>query len=303
MSGSHKPRRGWRHRVCAPHPCNTVADGVKVPADQPREVRIGSGDGGENLAPTRCRFDIADPYLQMPLAVLTAPDESRIQGDHDRRRRRSRPGRGTIPQRLAGSQSMAAQGLRVGAGVDRKHLLQHVSGGPIAHQGGEMRLKLIQLRCRLAMRWPADASLEPATRGTAISRKPHRDLAEQRRYATFPVVLHTAIAAIAPAIPPANRVLPGLRGDDLLLHVGQQQLRFGQGQTQIGNIAEIIGPDDLHDVRALPLTLSPGFHQPHNPRHAPTPGQKQQTRKYPSMPYTPNLEAVPLMPLQSAKLG
>jgi hypothetical protein len=24
MSGSHKPRRGWRHRVCTPHPCNTV---------------------------------------------------------------------------------------------------------------------------------------------------------------------------------------------------------------------------------------------------------------------------------------
>ena len=24
MSGSHKPRQDWRHRVCAPHPCNTV---------------------------------------------------------------------------------------------------------------------------------------------------------------------------------------------------------------------------------------------------------------------------------------
>jgi hypothetical protein len=24
MSGSHKPRRSWRHRVCMPHPCNTV---------------------------------------------------------------------------------------------------------------------------------------------------------------------------------------------------------------------------------------------------------------------------------------
>jgi predicted nucleic acid-binding protein len=25
MSGSHKPRRSWRHCVCGPHPCNTVA--------------------------------------------------------------------------------------------------------------------------------------------------------------------------------------------------------------------------------------------------------------------------------------
>jgi hypothetical protein len=25
MFGSHKLRRSWRHRVCVPHPCNTVA--------------------------------------------------------------------------------------------------------------------------------------------------------------------------------------------------------------------------------------------------------------------------------------
>jgi hypothetical protein len=31
----------------------------------------------------------------------------------------------------------------------------------------------------------------------------------------------------------------------------------------------------------MSLALSPGFHQPHNPRHAPTPGQKQHTQKYP----------------------
>jgi hypothetical protein len=28
MSGSHKPRQSWRHRVCTPHPCNTV---LRVP--------------------------------------------------------------------------------------------------------------------------------------------------------------------------------------------------------------------------------------------------------------------------------
>jgi choline dehydrogenase len=32
MSGLHKPRRSWRHRVCVPHPCNTVA-GEAVPGE------------------------------------------------------------------------------------------------------------------------------------------------------------------------------------------------------------------------------------------------------------------------------
>ena len=50
---------------------------------------------------------------------------------------------------------------------------------------------------------------------------------------------------------------PGLRGKDLLLNARLQQLRFGQGQTQIGDIFEIFWPDDLHDIRASRLTLSP----------------------------------------------
>ena len=61
---------------------------------------------------------------------------------------------------------------------------------------------------------------------------------------------------------------PGLRGRDLLLNARLQQLRFGQGQTQIGDIFEIIWPDDLHDIRASRLTLYPRFHQPHTNRNA-----------------------------------
>jgi hypothetical protein len=30
----------------------------------------------------------------------------------------------------------------------------------------------------------------------------------------------------------------------------------------MGNIADIVGLVDLHDVRALPVGLSTGFHQP-----------------------------------------
>ena len=33
------------------------------------------------------------------------------------------------------------------SGINRKHLLQHISGHPVRHQSGEMRLKLVQFRC------------------------------------------------------------------------------------------------------------------------------------------------------------
>jgi len=37
--------------------------------------------------------------------------------------------------------------------VEREHLLQQISSRPVGHQGAEMRLKPVQLRCRPAMRW------------------------------------------------------------------------------------------------------------------------------------------------------
>ena len=100
------------------------------------------------------------------------------------------------------------------------------------------------------MRWPANASFNPAARGAAKPRKPHRDLAKQRRHRMVPVVLHLANPATARAIRPPNRVLLGLHGDDLSLNTCQQPLRLGQGQTQTGDVAEIAGPVDLQDVRA-----------------------------------------------------
>ena len=68
------------------------ADSVEGPADQHFDVRVRSGDGAENLAATRLRFDIANPYLQVTFCVLATPDEGGIQSDRDRRRRRFRPG-------------------------------------------------------------------------------------------------------------------------------------------------------------------------------------------------------------------
>ena len=102
-----------------------------------------------------------------------------------------------------------------------------------------------------------------------------------------------ASLAAARAGRPPSSVVPGLPGDDRLLEACQQQLGIGQGQTQIGDIAEIGGPDDLHDIRTLSLTFSAGIHHPHNPGHASTPGHRPDV-KIPLGAYTPNSAAVPI---------
>ena len=127
------------------------ADGVETPADQYLDIRIGFRDGTENLSCNGFRSDVVNPDLQVTLPVLTAPDEGGIQGDRDRRRRCFRPDRGTIRDRFANPQGMAAQRLRVRSGVDRKHLLQQVSGNPVGHQGRELSPEPVQFRCRSTM--------------------------------------------------------------------------------------------------------------------------------------------------------
>src|SRR5271163_452877 len=127
------------------------ADGVEAPADQYLDVRIGFRDGTENLSCTGFSFDVANPQLQMTLPILTTPDEGGIQGDRDRRRSCFRPDRGTIRESFANPQGMAAQRLRVRSTVDRKHLLQSLSGNPVGHQGREVSPEPVQFRCRSTM--------------------------------------------------------------------------------------------------------------------------------------------------------
>jgi hypothetical protein len=52
-----------------------------------------------------------------------------------------------------------------------------------------------------------------------------------------------------------------LRGNDLLLNLRQQQLRFGQRQTQIVDLTKTVRPADLHHVETLGLTVNPGSNQ------------------------------------------
>ncbi len=68
-------------------------DSVKVAADQLPNVRASFCDGAEHLPARRRRFAIADPHLQMPLAVCAAADERRVQGHlaHHGREMRLKP--------------------------------------------------------------------------------------------------------------------------------------------------------------------------------------------------------------------
>ena len=60
---------------------------------------------------------------------------------------------------------------------------------------------------------------------------------------------------------------PGLRGDDLPLHPSQELLALGQGQAQAGQIGEVTGSSDLHDLGAVFFARSSDAHQLHNPGH------------------------------------
>src|SRR3954468_11171048 len=131
-----------------------------------------------------------------------------------------------------------------------------------------------------------------AAASTAKAGQPDRDLAEQCGDRVLAIVLHVANARATPAPRPPDGVVPGLRGDNLPLDARQHQLRFGQGQTQIGDVDEAIGTADLHHVRAPLLAFSPDFHQPQNPSHASTLGQRT-SAEIPDRRRTPNLATVP----------
>src|SRR3954452_11655534 len=112
----------------------------------------------------------------------------------------------------------------------------------------------------------------------------------------IPIVLYTTNRATAAAIRSANGMIPGLRGNDLLLESRQQPLPLSQGQPQIGDLSQIIRPGDRRDVDGLFLTVSAGFHQPHHPSHALTPDPRSDAklplrRPHPQSPGSPNFDS------------
>jgi hypothetical protein len=75
-----------------------VADGGKAALDQRLDCGVGPGDRGEHLTDPIRRLNVAEADLEMARARLAAPDESRVQGQGDRRRWSRRLGRGSVAQ-------------------------------------------------------------------------------------------------------------------------------------------------------------------------------------------------------------
>ena len=117
------------------------------------------------------------------------------------------------------------------------------------------------------MRRPSYARLGRAAAGAAETGQPDGDLAEQRRDLVLAVVLHPASGAAVPTLRTARGMNPGLCGDDLLLHTGQEPLALGQGQPQAGQVGEVVGPGDLQNVGAVLRPVSPDTHQSYDPGH------------------------------------
>jgi hypothetical protein len=292
-AGENAPKSGTTIGEGRQHGVPVSADRIEVLPDQRFDVRRGFRDAAENLTATSLRFDIANPHLEVTFVVLAAPDEGGVHGDRDRRHHRRRRDRGTVDERGASLQGMAAQRLRIRSGVDRKHLLQQVSRHLVAHQGGMMSPEQVQLRCRAAMRWPVKARLDAAARAATEPGQPHRDLTEERCDRVVAVIFHPANILAAGTNRPPDRMLARLCGGDLALNPRQQLFCFREGQSQIGDIAEVVRPADLHDVHGV--TFTPGCRQPQNPLHAPPPSLIcEQERKYPARTSTPSFAVVPV---------
>ena len=58
-----------------------------------------------------------------------------------------------------------------------------------------------------------------------------------------------------------------LPGDDRSLNTRQKLLRFGQGQTQVRDIANIFRPTDFYQIGAWAARVIPGRNQPQHPSH------------------------------------
>jgi hypothetical protein len=71
------------------------------------------------------------------------------------------------------------------------------------------------------------------------------------------VVLDPAGRDAAAALRTRRGVGPRLRGDDLSLDASHELLALGHGPAQGGQVGEVVGPGDRHDVAAVFLALGP----------------------------------------------
>jgi hypothetical protein len=136
-----------------------------------------------------------------------------------------------------------------------------------------MSLQLVQLRRRSAARWPIDVRLDAIAGGASKLRKPHSHFAKQRRDAVSPPVLQVASSAAGRAARPLQPMAVGLPRNDRSLNPRQKLLRFGQGQSQVRNIAKTCRPADLYQIGAQATGVIPRRNQPQHPLHPRSPGR------------------------------
>ena len=72
---------------------------------------------------------------------------------------------------------------------------------------------------------------------------------------------------------PPQPVAVGLRRNDRSLNARQKLLRFGQGQSQVSNIAKTFRPADLYQIGAQAAGITLRRNQPQHPSHPRSPGR------------------------------
>ena len=183
---------------------------------------------------------------------------------------------------------MVAQCLRAPTGVNGQQMLQDARSDAIGHQGGKMGLQFVQLRCRSATRWPTDARLDAIAGDASKPGKRHRHCAKRRRYAMAPPVLQMTFSAAGRAARPLQPVAVGLRSNDRSLNARQKLLRFGQGQSQVSNIAKTFRPADLYQIGAQAAGITLRRNQPQHPSHPRSPGRLSTRPTVPSVSSYPH---------------
>jgi hypothetical protein len=109
--------------------------------------------------------------------------------------------------------------------------------------------------------------------GASKPRKPHSHFAKQRRDTVSPPVLQVASSAAGRAARPQLPVAVDPPGNHRSLNARQKLLRFGQGQSQVRNIAKTFRPADLYQIGAQATGVIPRRNQPQHPSHPRSPGR------------------------------
>lgn len=87
------------------------------------------------------------------------------------------------------------------------------------------------------MGWPVDAGLRTAAAGTAEAGQSDHHRAEQGGQRAGSVIFHMTRGFAGSAERPPSGMIAALRGDDLLLHAGEELLALSVRQAQSGEIA------------------------------------------------------------------